>query len=378
MGLILFRMLYFFLFFGLSTIGGMLIPFLNNKGYDPMQTGILISLYTVSGMIGQFVVGYFCDKLKTIKKIFIPSIVVIMISATIAIMFNTKVIFIIGFTIMGCFNYILNTLCDSWVMERGDEMKRKFGPLRSYGSVGWAFGVLIAGYIISRFGYIAINILFIITLGISLFLASKIKDTKKECTKPANSRELLHNKEYVLTIGVLLIIGISYRGYCQVLPYVISAIGGNTVNLGVYSFICAISEIIMLMFCAKIMHKLSPDKILIFAPIAIILQLMVLYFVPNIYFIYLSGILQIFTYPLILMVARIMIDRVSPCNLKTSSQLIGFAIFNSFGIIIASIGVGTLVEHLEIKQAVLSLMCFTVIGIISAKIYDKSITDKTL
>lgn len=378
MGLILFRMLYFFLFFGLSTIAGMLIPFLNYKGYDPMQTGILISLYTVSGMIGQFAVGYFCDKLKTIKNIFIPSIVVIMISATISITFNTKAIFIVGFVTMGCFNYILNTLCDSWVMERGDEMKKKFGPLRSYGSVGWAVGVLIAGYAISKYGYISINILFVVTLGISFFLALKIKDTKKECNKPANSKELLNNREYILTIIVLLIIGVSYRGYCQVLPYVISAIGGNTINLGIYSFICAISEIIMLMFCANIMHKFSPDKVLILAPIAIILQLMVLYFIPNIYVIYLSGILQVFTYPLILMVARIMIDRVSPCNLKTSSQLIGFAIFNSFGVIIASIGVGVLVEHLQIGQAVLSLICFTTIGIISAKVYDRFITDKTL
>lgn len=378
MGLILFRSLYFFLFFGLSTIAGMLIPFLNYKGYDPVQTGLLISLYTVSGMIGQFAVGFICDKLNTIKKIFLPSIIVIMISGTISIIFNIQYLFIAGFVFMGCFNYILNTLCDSWVMEREDGIKNKFGPLRSYGSIGWAFGVLIAGFVISRFGYIAINILFIITLSISLLITMKIHDTKKECSKSVNAKELLYNKEYILTITVLLVIGVSYRGYCQVLPYVISAIGGNTVNLGIYSFISAISEMVMLMFCAKVMHKYSPDKILILAPIAIILQLLVLFFASNIFLIYISGILQIFTYPLILMVGRIMIDRVSPSNLKTSSQLIGFAIFNSFGIIIASISVGVLVEHLKIGNAVLILIGFTVLGVIGAVIYDKKIKDETL
>lgn len=378
MGLILFRFLYFFLFFGLSTIAGMLIPFLNYKGYDPVQTGILISLYTVSGMIGQFAVGYFCDRLKTIKKIFLPSIIIIMISGTISIMFNIKALFIMGFIFMGCFNYILNTLCDSWVMERGEDIKKMFGPLRSYGSIGWAFGVLIAGFIISRFGYIAINILFLVSLFISLILAIRIKDTRKESSKSSNSKELVKNKKYVLTIIVLLIIGVSYRGYCQVLPYTIAVIGGSTVNLGIYSFISAISETIMLMLCTKIMNKFSPDKMLVLSPIAILIQLSVLYFIPNIYVIYFSGLLQVFTYPLILMVARIMIDRVSPCNLKTSSQLIGFAIFNSFGIIIASLSVGFLVEHFSLGRAILSLITFTFIGIISAIIYDRNIKDKTL
>lgn len=378
MGLRLFRTLYFFLFFGLSTIAGMLIPFLQYKGYDPVQTGILISLYTVSGMIGQFAVGFFCDKLKTIKKIFFPSIIILMVSGTISIVFNTKVIFLIGFLTMGCFNYILNTLSDSWVMEREEGIKNKFGPLRSWGSIGWAFGVLISGFLISMFGYHAINIIFLITLGISLILTSKINDTKKECKDSVKINAIFRNKEYRLTIATLLIIGISFRGYCQVLPYAIYSIGGNTVNLGIYNFISAVSEMIMLMFCAKIMHKFSPDKLLILSPIAIIIQLLVLYFASSIILIYISAILQILTYPLILMVARIMIDRVSPNNLKTSSQLIGFAIFNSLGIIIASISMGFFVGNLGVKNAILVMVAFTIVAILSSLFYDKNIEDKTL
>ena len=65
---LLFRIIYFFVFFGTSTIAGMLIPFLQYKGFDPIQTGSLISLFTLSGLVGLFSIGYFCDKLKTIKK----------------------------------------------------------------------------------------------------------------------------------------------------------------------------------------------------------------------------------------------------------------------------------------------------------------------
>lgn len=378
MGLILFRILYFFLFFGLSSISGMLIPFLQYKGYDPVGTGILISLYTISGMIGQFAVGFVCDKLRTIKKIFYPSIIILMISGSIAIFFKIKLIFFIGFMIMGCSNYILSTLCDSWVMENQDGIKTKFGSLRSWGSVGWAFGVLISGFVISNFGYSIINIMYLVTLGIALVATMKLKDTQKECKGSVSIKELFVNKDYILTIAILLLIGISYRGYCQVLPYTIESIGGNTSNLGIYNFISSVSEIIMLIFCAKIMRKFSPDKLLILAPIAIIIQYLIMYFIPDIRFIYLSGVLQIFTYPLILMVGRIMIDRVSPVSLKTSSQLIAFAIFNSLAIIIGSIVVGYLIENMGVKNSILSLTIFTLLGILGALYYDRKIKDRTL
>jgi MFS family permease len=377
-GIILFRFLYFFLFFGLSTIYAMLIPFLSYKGYDSVEIGVLISLYTVSGMIGQFLVGFFCDKFKTIKKIFLPSMIVIMISGTISIMFN-KIIFIVGFMIMGCSNYILNTLCDSWVMEREEPIKERFGKLRAYGSIGWAFGVLTSGFVISKFGYEVLNIVFVLMIFISFFIALKLKDTKKECKKEKSSlSDLFKNKEYILTIIVLLIISISYRSYYQILPYAISNIGKTTVSFGIYSFISAISEMIMLMYASKVLKKVSPDKILILSPITIFIQLLILFIFKNIYIIYLSAILQLFTYPLILMVARIMIDRVSKCSVKTSSQLIGFAIFNSFGIVVSSLMVGTLIKYFNISYVILMIIFITILAIILSKIYDKKIKDKLL
>ena len=66
---LLFRIIYFFVFFGTSTIAGMLIPFLQYKGFDPIQTGSLISLFTLSGLVGLFSDWtMFCDKLRTMKK----------------------------------------------------------------------------------------------------------------------------------------------------------------------------------------------------------------------------------------------------------------------------------------------------------------------
>ena len=82
-------------------------------------------------------------------------------------------------------------------------------------------------------------------------------------------KPLLINKEYIFTVVTLLIICIGFRGYLQLVPYVITKVGGNTSNLGIYNFICSVSEIVMLILCRKIMHKLSPDKLLILSPIAI-------------------------------------------------------------------------------------------------------------
>jgi len=378
MRILLFRTIYFFLFFGLANISGMLIPFLQYKGFDPIETGSLISLFTLSGLVGLFSIGYFCDKLKTIKKVLFPAIIITTITGFLAIITNKGILFYIVFFLMGLFSTMLGPLCDSWVMENIDDVKVKFGEFRAFGSIGWAFGVLIVGFIVSNLGYKYVTFIYVGTLLIGILCAFKLKDVVKSCNNNMSFKPLLINKEYIFTVVTLLIICIGFRGYLQLVPYVITKVGGNTSNLGIYNFICSVSEIVMLILCRKIMHKLSPDKLLILSPIAIFIQMSVLYFIPSIYTIYLSGLFQVLTYPIILMVGRIMIDRVCPENLNTTSQLIGFAMFNSLGLIIGSFIVGILIEFFKINGAILFMMCVSIIGVLSAIIYDRKIKDKTV
>ena len=378
MRILLFRTIYFFLFFGLANISGMLIPFLQYKGFDPIETGSLISLFTLSGLVGLFSIGYFCDKLKTIKKVLFPAIIITTITGFLAIITNKGILFCIVFFLMGLFSTMLGPLCDSWVMENIDDVKVKFGEFRAFGSIGWAFGVLIVGFIVSNLGYKYVTFIYVGTLLIGILCAFKLKDVVKSCNNNMSFKPLLINKEYIFTVVTLLIICIGFRGYLQLVPYVITKVGGNTSNLGIYNFICSVSEIVMLILCRKIMHKLSPDKLLILSPIAIFIQMSVLYFIPGIYTIYLSGLFQVLTYPIILMVGRTMIDRVCPENLKTTSQLMGFAMFNSLGLIIGSFIVGILIEFFKINGAILFMMCVSIIGVLSAIIYDRKIKDKTV
>lgn len=378
MQVLLFKFIYFFVFFGISTISGMIIPFLQYKGFNPIQIGSLISLFTFSGLIGLFSIGYFCDKFKTIKKILFPSLTITTIAGVIAILFNKGIVFYIGFFSMGLFSAMLAPLCDSWVTENIDDVKSKFGQLRAFGSIGWAFGVLTVGFVISNLGYKYVTFIYTVSLLIGIVCAIILKDVVKNCEGSISFKPLLTNKEYLFTVITLLIICIGFRGYLQLVPYSILRIGGNTSNLGIYNFICSISEMVMLMLCIKIMHKFSPDKLLILSPIAIFIQMLVLYFISNIYIIYISGLLQVFTYPIILMVGRIMIDRVCPANLKTTSQLMGFAIFNSLGLIIGSFIVGLLIEYLQLEKAILFMMGVALLGILSAIFYDRKINDKTI
>lgn len=378
MQLILFRLFYFFLFFGVANVNGMLIPFLRYKGYDPIQTGTLIGLYTISGILGQLSVGYFCDKLKTIKKIFIPSIMICIISGMMAICFKHKIIFYIGFFIMGFFSGIVISLADSWIIENEEDIKVKFGQLRAFGSIGWAFGVLIMGYTLSNLGIFAMGIIFLVSMSIAFLATIKSRDISKKCKGTINIKVLITNKEYLFTIIIFLFISISFRSYYQIVPYAIELVGGNASNVGTYYFIGSMSEIMMLLYCSKIMHKLSPDKLLRVVPVAILVQIIILYVTKNIVFIYISAMLQIFTYPILLMCGRIMIDRISPGELRTTSQLVGFAIFNSFGVVIASFIVGLLIEKFNIENTKLIIMGWVIFCIICSIFYDKKTKDKTL
>ena len=64
--------------------------------------------------------------------------------------------------------------------------------------------------------------------------------------------------------------------------------------------------------------------------------------------------------------------------LKTTSQLIGFALSNSLGIIIGSFVVGFLIEYFKIDKAILTMMFIAVLGILVTIFYDRKIKDKTI
>ena len=352
----------------------MLIPFLQYtflqyKGFSPIETATLISFYTVSEILGQLIAGCCCDKLKTIKKIFIFSLLGVMFSTALAIFINIKILFYISFVIMGFFYYILTSILDSWVIESGENAKSKIGFFRAFGSTGWAFGALASGIITERYGYHISNTIYLIMLSLTLLISLKIKDTVKE---------LFNNKEYILTVIILLIICIPFRGYCQLVPYRIEYVGGNTVNLGIFNFISSISEIAMLILAQKIMHKLSPDKLLLLSSLGLFLQILILIFGSNINIIYISAVLQAFTLPIILVVGKIIIDRISPSNLKTSSQLVAFAIFNSVSTIIGTASVGYFIEKFSLDKANLFLLGCNMLSILGALYYDRNIKDRTI
>ena len=80
---------------------------------------------------------------------------------------------------MGLFNSMLGPLCDSWIMESSDDIKVKFGQLRAFGSVGWAFGVLIVGFVISNLGYKYVTFIYVGSLLVGIFCTFRLKDVVK-------------------------------------------------------------------------------------------------------------------------------------------------------------------------------------------------------
>ena len=66
-----FSVLVFFTFFANAMINTQGVPFLIEVGYTSSQRGNIMAFYALIAMIGQFVVGYLCDRHKTIKRYFI-------------------------------------------------------------------------------------------------------------------------------------------------------------------------------------------------------------------------------------------------------------------------------------------------------------------
>ena len=120
----------------------MLITYLISIGYTATQRSMMISFGALLSIFFQFLVGYLCDKNKTIRRYIIYSYIVYSIVVIVLYAYNTYN-FYVHFVLvaLNAVMFRINMgLLDSWVLESGEQCKTNYGSIRAFGSIGWVIG----------------------------------------------------------------------------------------------------------------------------------------------------------------------------------------------------------------------------------------------
>ncbi len=262
-------LMYFFYFAGIAFLSSLISVYLMDQGYSGGQVGIVISASLVMSVLLQTVVAKFNNK----YQVRVVNAVVLLVSAVSGVLFmfaNNMLTITLTYSIaVAMFN------CSGPVVERFATLsKYEYGKIRIWGTIGYAVGSQIAGYIYEYFDSSLLFVLF----GISLILCIigmittkdvRVKETKKEVESDTG---LIHNQAFLF---YLIIVGIFY-GVTNLnstyLPSMFKSTGMNVSAVSTVLFFATLMELPVTYFYAKMTKKLTNANVLVILFVLLTIQ----------------------------------------------------------------------------------------------------------
>lgn len=328
-----FIIFYFFSYIIFAFASTKFTPFLSSLGYSAFERGIILSSYAITNIIFQLLFGVLADKYQTMKKIVLISLAVYGISSI--IMFSTEsgslVIYLLLIALSGG---LLNTCCslyDTWIISCSDGINKYLSFIKTFGSIGWALGSLLASYLIVKFSYsglsVSIGIILVLLIINILLLPDIEKLDKKASVTNKDIIELLKDKQYILLVCILfLLYSMVVANNCTVIDKMIALDATNS-QISLKWSLQSLLEIPTYLAGSYLLKKYKSLNLLKLSAVMVTIQFVLFAIVEDPNLIILLSVFQVFSTPLILISSKTLIFEVSPKKLRSSSQLIALSVF---------------------------------------------------
>lgn len=342
-----FRAFLFIYWAMILSITGMYTMFISDLGFTKKEISIAVTIYTLSGLIGQIVIGYIVDKFKQIKKVAAASLFIGLISAA-GLLFVKEIWQIyLMLVVWGFFISATYPLTDTWCINTLKETneQRNFGRVRGFGSIGYGFSGVLLGLLLKSFGwkiyfwYIVLGI--ILTLFIMYFITDNSKLDFEKNSSPISIREGLTEifkiRPLLVMITIIFMYNFVLKGIYNYLAILVSDYGGGVGSLGLTYFFDASPEIVTFFLTARLLRKYKSKSIILVAFFLQIIRLSVILIFGNSLAVILMGVLSGFAYGLVAASYKTYIYEMAPEKYKTSCMSISETIIGLSGIISAPI-----------------------------------------
>ena len=341
--ILIFSFIYI-LIYGSYAIGTtQFVPYLTSLGYTSVERGLLFSSIAVVTIISQMIFGFLSDKYKTVKRIYIMALMFFAVASYLFydIQVKSLILHLVVLSLLGGFFNLSMGMGDSWILEANEEVRKVYSFIRAFGSLGWAIGSIAVSYIINRCGYYALGALIMLITAIASGLALLLKDAtkryvvdRKAITKK-DIKELCSNKAYLLVVFILfLLICVNTFSVYTVIDKLVF-IGATSGDIGILWTIKATVEVPIFFIGTFLLRKFKAKGLLKISAFMVIVQFLLWGLSTKVNTMLVIASMQIFTYPLIIMSSKTLIDELSNDSCKSTGQLLAMSIYSGLsGLII--------------------------------------------
>lgn len=242
------------------------IAYFTDCGMNAAQSGLLAGGYTMGALAGQWFLGWLCDRMNTIKKVFAAAGV--LSCCTVAAIFavpKTMLFVMPLYVLLGFFESPLATMLDAWILRSYADCPQRYGEIRAWGSLGYAVFMLFFGSLIQCIGYIVSLVTAIVLMAGLLGLAASIPDqSMRKVSVRTSSLALWKNRGFVFAVIIGFLIGLASSPLMQFNALYFNAVGGTLSQQSIA--LCASAFIqVPMMLSTRRLSKISVNVRLVIA-----------------------------------------------------------------------------------------------------------------
>ncbi len=365
--IIRFSALQWFFWSTWATFGAFNVYHLGERGLSSGLIGTLVSFMTFSGILGQFFWGRVCDRLQTVKRVFIGCIGLL---AVIIFFFPAYLIspVVLGaaLSLIGFLWAAQPSIIDSWTVETSPQLARSYGFTRSFGSVGFALLASVFGRFIAAYGWNVMFYSFAVLAGITIAIASTIEDgyagSRTRPTVKADVGQLLRNPDYILLLLAATVIFIGHQSTMIFLPDILRNVGGSPVDQGTAMSVSAISEMPAFLLSVWFLPRFRPQGLLVFAALFYVLRIYTLSAAPSPQWVIYAGLFQSMSFGVFLPTMVYYVKQIAPDGLKTTAQTIATGCYFGIGGVLGSILGGRAIDVWGVETMMLGALTLSILG----------------
>ena len=365
-----FALINVFGFVVFSGSRGFIIAFLEHLGYSASVIGAIVAVMAGFGIVGQFVIGFLCDKFGRIKPFYFV-LMGIVVCASFVIYFLRLPLWMmfVAFAVLGTSLSTCAQLFDSWVLESGESMKQAYGITRGAGAFGWSVGLLALGPVISVFGFEALPFVVIVSALCAFAAARGQPDARKisqgKSLSIGSVKELFRNRRYILLLVItFLLFGIVSSEW--ILNGIKATKLGTPVMFGILFGVLGLAEVPFFAAFQKIRRRFKLTHIFVFGISMYIARIALMGLAQSIWVMILIAFTNTITYAPCYICAKMLLDEEIPQHLKTTGQLIAAAVFSGLSGMFFPVVTGQIVDALGLDTAFFVLAVFTVVPFVLA------------
>ncbi len=337
--------------------------YLEDMGFNAAQRGVLLALGPCVAILTQTMWGSVADRAKNKVRVVAVMAAGIALAGALFLLADlpiigasgriTSAIIVLALVLLIFFQNPVQPLVDTLVLEyiRNEKLTIPFGRMRTWGTAAFAACAYFAGLAIEATA-MGIKIIFWILIALmviqlaALVLVPPIAGMqKKEDKTPVWS--LFRDKWFTLILAssFVVAVGFGYHNFSYA-NYICNQLGASESVVGISTSVQCILEIFLFIYMHKIIKKTGILNLLLVCLVSGALRWLAMGTITSIpVLIGIQFFLHPFTWPIMLYVMSIYIQKTVPAHLNARGQTIANMFLASVARAVGSLGGGVLVEH---------------------------------